>query len=50
MRIWDTGEPSLRGIDGIERTRLVRDDIAHNVQTLIGELLTAPTTSDADKR
>jgi arsenate-mycothiol transferase len=50
IRIWDTGEPSLRGIDGIERMRLVREEIAHNVQTLIGELLTAPTTSDADKR
>jgi hypothetical protein len=50
MRIWDTGEPSLRGIDGIEPTRLVRDEIAHNVQTLIGALLTAPTTSHADKR
>ncbi len=40
---WDTDEPSLRGIDGIERMRLIRDEIAHNVQTLIGELLTAPT-------
>ncbi|SDY95535.1 arsenate-mycothiol transferase [Modestobacter sp. DSM 44400] len=25
---WDTGEPSERGIEGIERMRLVRDDIA----------------------
>jgi arsenate-mycothiol transferase len=25
---WDTDEPSERGIDGIERVRLVRDDIA----------------------
>jgi len=25
---WDTDEPSDRGIDGIERMRLVRDDIA----------------------
>ena len=24
---WDTDEPSERGIDGIERMRLVRDDI-----------------------
>ncbi len=25
---WDTDEPSERGIDGLERMRLVRDDIA----------------------
>jgi arsenate-mycothiol transferase len=28
---WDTDEPSERGIDGIERMRLVRDDIAKRV-------------------
>ena len=28
---WDTDEPSERGIDGIERMRLVRDDIAARV-------------------
>ena len=32
---WDTDEPSERGIDGIERMRLVRDDIA----TRVGDLL-----------
>lgn len=31
---WDTDEPSERGIDGIERMRLVRDDIAARVQRL----------------
>ena len=31
---WDTDEPSERGIDGIERMRLVRDDIAKRVQAL----------------
>ncbi len=41
MRNWDTDEPSERGIDGIERMRLVRDDIAARVQALAGELLTA---------
>jgi arsenate-mycothiol transferase len=50
VRTWDTEEPSLHGIDGIERMRLIRDEIACNVQTLIGELLTAPTKSDADER
>lgn len=28
---WDTDEPSTRGIEGIERMRLVRDDIAAKV-------------------
>ena len=31
---WDTDEPSERGIDGIERMRLVRDDIAARVNDL----------------
>ncbi|CAN5488328.1 low molecular weight phosphatase family protein [soil metagenome] len=31
---WDTDEPSERGIDGLERMRLVRDDIAARVQRL----------------
>ena len=31
---WDTDEPSERGIDGLERMRLVRDDIAVRVQRL----------------
>lgn len=35
---WDTDEPSERGIDGIERMRLVRDDIAARVTTLAAEL------------
>ncbi len=38
---WDTDEPSERGIDGIERMRLVRDDIATRVNALAAEL--APT-------
>jgi arsenate-mycothiol transferase len=35
---WDTDEPSERGIDGIERTRLVRDDIAARVDALACQL------------
>ena len=35
---WDTDEPSERGIDGIERMRLVRDDIARRVGALVAEL------------
>ncbi|MBT2276058.1 arsenate-mycothiol transferase ArsC [Rhodococcus qingshengii] len=37
---WDTDEPSERGIDGIERMRLVRDDIAARVDGLAGCLTT----------
>ncbi|NCL78186.1 arsenate reductase/protein-tyrosine-phosphatase family protein [Rhodococcus sp. YH1] len=36
---WDTDEPSERGIDGIERMRLVRDDIAARVDALAAHLL-----------
>ncbi len=36
---WDTDEPSDRGIDGIARMRLVRDDIAARVDTLACALL-----------
>ena len=35
---WDTDEPSERGIDGIERMRLVRDDVAARVQELSARL------------
>ena len=35
---WDTDEPSERGIDGLERMRLVRDDIAGKVDTLAAQL------------
>ena len=41
---WDTDEPSERGIDGIERMRLVRDDIATRVRELAGRLGGAPPT------
>ena len=36
---WDTDEPSERGIDGIERMRLIRDDITARVRRLHGELI-----------
>lgn len=38
VEVWDTDEPSRRGIDGIERMRLVRDDIADRVARLADEL------------
>ncbi|MAU82332.1 MULTISPECIES: arsenate-mycothiol transferase ArsC [Gordonia] len=36
---WDTDEPSERGIDGIDRMRLVRDDITARAHKLTTELL-----------
>lgn len=38
IRNWDTDEPSLRGIEGMERMRLVRDDIRDRVNALVAEL------------
>jgi arsenate-mycothiol transferase len=35
---WDTDEPSERGIDGVERMRLIRDDIAARVADLYTRL------------
>ncbi|WP_032405253.1 arsenate-mycothiol transferase ArsC [Rhodococcoides fascians] len=35
---WNTDEPSERGIDGTERMRLVRDDIAARVEELASRL------------
>ncbi|WP_067660113.1 arsenate-mycothiol transferase ArsC [Nocardia harenae] len=38
VEVWDTDEPSRRGIDGIERMRLIREDIAARVRALLAEL------------
>lgn len=40
MRVvtWETDEPSTRGIDGMERMRLVRDDVTSRVRQLVQEL------------
>lgn len=35
---WQTDEPSERGIEGMERMRLVRDDIDARVRALLSEL------------
>ena len=35
---WDTDEPSERGIEGLERMRLVRDDITARVEELNEQL------------
>lgn len=34
LEVWDTDEPSGRGIDGIERMRLIRDDITARIRVL----------------
>ena len=38
FEVWDTDEPSERGIEGMERMRLVRDDINARVRKLYAEL------------
>ena len=38
FEVWDTDEPSERGIEGMERMRLVRDDIKARVEQLHAEL------------
>ncbi|CAI3799927.1 arsenate-mycothiol transferase ArsC [Pseudarthrobacter sp. MM222] len=38
FEVWETDEPSERGIEGMERMRLVRDDIKARVQKLHAEL------------
>ncbi|MCZ2812793.1 MULTISPECIES: arsenate-mycothiol transferase ArsC [unclassified Modestobacter] len=35
---WDVDEPSARGVEGMDRMRLVRDDIARQVRSLAAEL------------
>ncbi|WP_308192487.1 low molecular weight phosphatase family protein [Gordonia sp. 'Campus'] len=38
IEVWDTVEPSVDGIDGIERMRLIRDDIAARIRALADRL------------
>lgn len=38
IETWATDEPSERGIDGIERMRLVRDDIDRQINLLVPDL------------
>ena len=42
VTIWYTDEPSKRGIEGMERMRLVRDDIDARVRALLADLTQAP--------
>lgn len=38
VEVWETDEPSTRGIEGMERMRLVRDDIDRRVEDLLDRL------------
>ena len=38
FEVWETDEPSERGIEGMERMRLVRDDIGSRVRDLYEDL------------
>jgi arsenate-mycothiol transferase len=38
LEVWDTDEPSERGIEGMERMRLVRDNVKARVRKLYAEL------------
>jgi len=41
VEVWETDEPSTRGIEGAERMALVRDDIAARVEQLAARLTAA---------
>ena len=47
---WDTDEPSERGIDGIDRMRLIREDIAARVEQLADQLTNPPSTPERENR
>ena len=38
VEVWDTDEPSARGIDGIDRMRMIRDDITERIGALVARL------------
>lgn len=45
MATWETVEPSHDGIDGADRMRMIRDDIAGRVQLLVADLTKRPPPS-----
>lgn len=45
IEVWETDEPSTRGIEGIERMRLIREDITGRVTDLTLELTGQPRES-----
>ncbi|GGG11892.1 hypothetical protein GCM10007304_27330 [Rhodococcoides trifolii] len=34
LEVWDTDEPSARGIDGLDRMRLIADDISARIRAI----------------
>lgn len=42
IEIWETDEPSHRGIEGLERMRLIRDDITARIDDLTRRLAPTP--------
>lgn len=38
MEVWDTDEPSRRGVDGLDRMRMIRDDIETRISDLANRL------------
>ncbi|MEV4129255.1 low molecular weight phosphatase family protein [Nocardia sp. NPDC049707] len=49
VQVWETDEPSHRGIDGIARMRLIRDDIADRVTVLLTDLTNPEPRSERGK-
>lgn len=49
VEVWETDEPSARGIEGIERMRLVRDDIARRVEDLARRLDPPPVVEGSSR-
>jgi arsenate-mycothiol transferase len=43
VEVWDTDEPAERGIGGMQRMRLIRDDIKTRVEALVAEAAPAPS-------
>ena len=48
IETWETDEPSQRGIEGMERMRLVRDDILDRVRRLAQELTDSGAGADGE--
>lgn len=42
VEVWETDEPSARGIEGAERMRLIRDDVTGRVEALLRSLGAMP--------
>lgn len=42
VEVWGTDEPSLRGIEGEERMRLIRDELSDRVRTLLSAVGAEP--------